>query len=88
MCVPGTVEAVRARADVEGPAPITRRAALAAAAGAAAVAVLPAPSALARRIPEKQTSDLTHVFTEGFPVYTFDPPRRRTLVTVEDDGFY
>ena len=88
MCLPGTVEAVRARADEEGPAPITRRAALAATAGAAAVALLPAPSAQARRIPEKQTSDLTHVFTEGFPVYTFDPPRRRTLVTVEDDGFY
>jgi len=40
MCLPGTVEAVRARADEEGPAPITRRAALAAAAGAAAVAYL------------------------------------------------
>ena len=50
--------------------------------------MLPIPSAQARRIPEKRTRDLTHVFTEGFPVYSFDPPSRRTLVTVEDDGFY
>ena len=88
MCLPGTVETVRARADEEGPAPITRRAALAAAAGAAAVTALPAPTARARRIPDKRTRDLTHVFTEGFPVYTFDPPSRRTLVTVEQNGFY
>ena len=88
MCLPGTVETVRARADEEGPAPITRRAALAAAAGAAAVTALPAPTARARRIPDKRTRDLTHVFTEGFPVYTFDPPSRRTLVTVEENGFY
>lgn len=88
MCLPGTVEAVRARSDEEGPEKITRRAALAAAAGAAAVTVLPAPTARARRIPDKRAVDLTHEFTEGFPVYTFDPPTRRTLVTVQDNGFY
>jgi kynurenine formamidase len=32
--------------------------------------------------------DLTHVLREGFPVYTFAPPTRRTLVTIEDGGFY
>jgi len=88
MCLPGTGEAVRGRADGEDPLLISRRAALATAAGAAAATMLPIPSAQARRIPEKRTRDLTHVFTEGFPVYSFDPPTRRTLVTVEDDGFY
>ena len=51
MCLPGTVEAVAARADEEGAAPITRRAALAAAAGAVAVTALPAPIARARGSP-------------------------------------
>ncbi|MGI8519062.1 MAG: cyclase family protein, partial [Actinomycetota bacterium] len=36
----------------------------------------------------RRLSDLTHVLSAGFPVYTFDPPTRETLVTVENDGFY
>ena len=88
MCPPGTIETVRARAEEEGVPRISRRAALGFAAGAAAAAALPAPVARARRIPDKRAVDLTHTFTEGFPVYAFDPPSRRTLVTVEDNGFY
>lgn len=88
MCLPGTVEAVRERADEEGTPRISRRALLGASAGAMAVAAIPKQTAQARRIPAKRTVDLTHVFRAGFPVYAFDPPTRRTLVTVEDDGFY
>jgi kynurenine formamidase len=32
--------------------------------------------------------DLTHVFFAGFPVFTFDPPRKRTLITIPSGGFY
>jgi kynurenine formamidase len=38
--------------------------------------------------PERRRQDLTHVLAEGFPVFAFDPPRRRTLVTVRRNGFY
>ncbi len=88
MCLPGTIEKVRSRAEEEGPPLISRRAALAGAAGAAAATVLPTSGASARRIPDKRVVDLTHEFTAGFPVYAFAPPSRTTLVTVEDDGFY
>jgi kynurenine formamidase len=58
-------------------------------AGVAAAAAVPAPAMAATGKRKKRRSqDLTHVFTEGFPVFTFDPPRRRTLVTIEDGGFY
>ncbi|MBA3629663.1 MAG: cyclase family protein [Actinobacteria bacterium] len=87
MCLPGTIETVRATVKDEGPTRISRRTALLAGAGTAAAGVLPRP-ALASPAAEKRTQDLTHVFREGFPVYSFDPPARRTLVTVEQDGFY
>ena len=32
--------------------------------------------------------DLTHEFTAGFPVYTGNPPARRTLTTIPANGFY
>jgi kynurenine formamidase len=35
-----------------------------------------------------QFQDLTHVLTESFPVFTFDPPARETLTTIPDGGFY
>ena len=50
-----------------------------------------------RRLPRRRASrspgeggaqDLTHTFTAGFPVFTFDAPRRRTLVTIPAGGFY
>jgi kynurenine formamidase len=87
MCLPGTVETVRARSEEEGTPRVDRRALLLGGAGAALAAALPGP-ALASRRPRKRVRDLTHVFRAGFPVYTFDPPSRRTLVTVEADGFY
>lgn len=51
-------------------------------------AALPAPVARAQRRSARRTRDLTHTFRAGFPVYAFDPPSRRTLVTVEQNGFY
>lgn len=89
MCVAGTTEIVRERAE-RGEVPrISRRAMLLSSAGVAAAAAVPAPAIAASGNRKKRRSqDLTHVFTEGFPVYTFDPPTRRTLVTIEEGGFY
>ena len=90
MCLPGTVETVQARVEEEGLPRITRRTALLGATGAALAATLPA-AAEARRIRVKRFQDLTHVFREGFPVFAtppFNNPTRRTVVTVEKNGFY
>ncbi len=89
MCLPGTQEVVRDRVEREGLPVLTRRTALGG--GAAALAtVLAAPVGLATAAtrPRRGIKDLTHVFRAGFPVYAFDPPSKRTLVTVENDGFY
>jgi kynurenine formamidase len=48
---------------------------------------LPA-SAGAVRPAKGRYADLTHVFTEGFPVYVGDEPTRETLFTIPADGFY
>lgn len=85
MCLAGTAETVRSHRH-EGPV-LSRRRFLAAGGAAAALAALPAP-ALARSTRHRHTQDLTHVFREGFPVYTGNPPSRRTLVTIPNDGFY
>jgi kynurenine formamidase len=82
MCLPGTVEKVRAQA---GPR-IDRRTALLAGVGATLAAALPAGARGATTA--KRFQDLTHVFTEGFPVFVFDPPQRETLVTIPTGGFY
>lgn len=87
MCLPGTVEAVRERVETEGPPKLSRRSILAGGLGAAAAVALPRPAA-ASRLPARGLADLTHTFRAGFPVYTFDNPTRRTLVTVEANGFY
>ena len=87
MCLPGTVEAVR-----EQQPGVTRRAVLAGGGAAALAAAMPSAAAAhpgsRRRRRRRRVVDLTHTFTAGFPVYTGDPPRRRTLVTVAEDGFY
>jgi kynurenine formamidase len=89
MCVAGTTEIVRERAE-RGEVPrISRRAMLLSSAGVAAAATVPVPAMAASGGRKKRRSqDLTHVFTEGFPVYSFDPPARRTLATIEENGFY
>lgn len=97
MCLPGTVEAVRARDEAEGPR-VDRRTVLAGAAGAALAAAFPA-RALANggghghgHGSGRRTQDLTHTFRAGFPIYgnppVFNPPSRRTLVNIVPDGFY
>jgi kynurenine formamidase len=89
MCLPGTVEAVRARVEEEGLPGITRRAALAGAAGAGIAATLP-HSAHARRGRGRgpRIHDLTHVFREGSPVFTGPEPQRQNLFNYTPDGFY
>jgi kynurenine formamidase len=87
MCLPGTIEAVR-----DHDAKFGRRTLLAGGGAAALSALLPREAAAHK--PRKQPRnrgkvvDLTHRFTAGFPVYTGDAPKRRTLVTVAADGFY
>jgi kynurenine formamidase len=87
MCLPGTVEAVREQVEADEGRKLDRRTALAGGLAAAAAVAFPT-RALAHRAPKKRLQDLTHVFTEGFPVFTFDPPTRRTLVTIPSGGFY
>jgi kynurenine formamidase len=87
MCLPGTVEAVREQVEADEGRRIDRRTALAGGVAAAVAATFPA-RAFAHRPPKKRLQDLTHVFTEGFPVFTFDPPAREDLVTIPTGGFY
>jgi kynurenine formamidase len=90
MCLPGTVEAVRARVEEEGLPHINRRTALAGAAGAAAAVAFPrsaeARKPKARR--SRRVKDLTHVFREGSPVFAGPEPQREDLFTYANDGFY
>jgi kynurenine formamidase len=99
MCLPGTVEKVRAQ---NGDRRIDRRTALLSGLGAAAALAVPGVASAER--PRKHEhddeddrghgrrqehlQDLTHVFFAGFPVFTFDPPKRRTLITIPSGGFY
>lgn len=89
MCLPGTQEVVRERVEREGLPVITRRSALAGGGAAALGSLLASRASIASAATgRRRIQDLTHVFRTGFPVYAFDPPSRRTLVTVEQDGFY
>jgi kynurenine formamidase len=91
MCLPGTVEKVREQSK-EGERRIDRRTALLSGVGAAAAFALPGGAVAGRpashRRAKKRLQDLTHVFREGFPVFTFDPPTRETLITIPSGGFY
>ncbi len=86
MCLPGTVEKVREQTDAAGPR-VDRRTALLGGVGAAVAVAFPA-SARAVRPAKGRFQDLTHVFTEGFPVFTGDPPARETLFSIPSAGFY
>jgi kynurenine formamidase len=87
MCLPGTVDAVRRQDRRANGSRLDRRAALLGGVAAAAAVAFPA-GARAVRPAKGRLQDLTHTFTAGFPVFTFDPPRRRTLVTIPTGGFY
>lgn len=96
MCMPGTIEVVRAQLDAQDPpAPpvkLTRRTALLAAAGAAAAAAMPRSALPAVKRGGTRMADLTHVYSETFPMFA-DPPvfpatERTTHVTVPANGFY
>jgi kynurenine formamidase len=89
MCLPGTVESVRGQGQAtrEGGPRVDRRTLIAGGIGAAVAAAFPA-SAHGVRPASQRLQDLTHVLTEGFPVFTFDPPTRETLVTIPSGGFY
>jgi kynurenine formamidase len=87
MCLPGTVERVREQLKDERAPRVTRRAVVLGGVGAAVAAALPA-SASAVRPAKGRYADLTHVFTEGFPVFIGDEPARETLVTIPANGFY
>jgi kynurenine formamidase len=98
MCLPGTVEKVRAQVQENGTRRIDRRTALLSGLGAAAALAAPGIASAERprerdrdrdhRHKKERLQDLTHVFFAGFPVFTFDPPRKRTLVTIPSGGFY
>jgi kynurenine formamidase len=92
MCLPGTVEKVREQSPKEGVRRIDRRTALLSGVGAAFAMTLPGRAVAGRRddrhSKKNRLQDLTHVFTEGFPVFTFDPPMRETLITIPAGGFY
>jgi kynurenine formamidase len=94
MCIPGTIEIVRAQlAEEETPAPpvrLTRRTALLAAAGAAAAAAVPRSAISAGARGGTHMADLTHVFSEDFPLFADFLPKvtREAFVTVPTDGFY
>ncbi len=97
MCLPGTIESVRAEADEQGvvaadhddgtPSRLDRRTVLLGGVGGALAALLPT-TASAVAAGEAKHADLTHVFREGFPVFGFEPPERTTLVTIAEGGFY
>src|ERR687897_614261 len=93
MCLPGTVEKVREQTRSEDGPRLDRRAVLLGGVGAAAAvaATFPARATAGRRPhrkEKKRLEDLTHTFTEGFPVFTFDPPDSEVLITIPSGGFY
>lgn len=87
MCLPGTPELVREQTAGVETRRVSRRAVVLGGVGAAVAATLPA-HALAARPAKGHFADLTHTFTEGFPVFSGDPPSRETLVTIPANGFY
>jgi kynurenine formamidase len=87
MCLPGTVDSVRGQVTREGGRRVDRRTLIVGGVGAAVAAAFPA-SARGVRPASPRLQDLTHVLTQGFPVFTFDSPTRETLVTIPSGGFY
>ena len=91
MCLPGTIETVREQTEAEGGPKVDRRTAVLGAAGVALAAAFPAGALAAggRRGRRKdRVADLTHTFTEGFPVFTGASPDRETINDFPTSGFY
>jgi kynurenine formamidase len=88
MCLPGTVEAVRARVEEGGLPKLDRRTALLGAAGAAVAVALPGRAHA--RGSANRLQDLTHEFREGFPGFLGAPSTldREVTVTIPANGFY
>jgi kynurenine formamidase len=87
MCLSGTVEKVREQTANEEPRRVDRRTVVAGGVAAAVAAAFPAAAFGVRRA-KGRLADLTHVFTEGFPVFVGDAPVRDTLTTIPANGFY
>jgi kynurenine formamidase len=97
MCLPGTIETVRAACDHQSAQDPSHdhshhfgRRALLTAGGAAVASLLPGTAAGAAEKAHKagRLQDLTYVFSPGFPIATGPAPTRSTLFTIERDGFY
>jgi kynurenine formamidase len=96
MCLPGTVEQVRADCEQQSAHDTShshhfgRRALLAAGGGTALAALLPGPAAQAAESAGRhgRLQDLTHVFRPGFPIAAGPAPTRETIFSIEQDGFY
>jgi kynurenine formamidase len=88
------MEKVREQTEAEGGPRVDRRTAILGAAGVALTAAFPA-GALAnggRRRKggkKRRVADLTHTFTEGFPVFVVgEEPERETIADYATSGFY
>lgn len=96
MCSPEVARVVRSRIEREGLPQVSRRSLLKLGGGMVAAAGLSAVTpALARPAGRPVTYgysgvvDLSHALSPAFPVFpAFQPASVRTLVTVEDNGFY
>jgi kynurenine formamidase len=89
MCLPQTLQTVRALDDESPAARPTRRDALLGAGALGGAALLARPGqALAGTRRRTRVQDLTHRFRAGFPVFTGDVPARRTIRSFAADGFY
>ena len=94
MCLPGTMESVRASCERGEQSGISRRAALAGGGAAALAAMLPGVAGAHGKRDRHDhhggghVTDLTHVFRAGFPVYVGASARRRDLNTFAVDGYY
>jgi kynurenine formamidase len=88
MCLPGTAEVVSRRAESDDLPLVSRRALLGGAGAAAAVVAMPGAAIAAPRRRRKHVQDLSHLFREGFPVYTGAAPTREDLFTIPENGFY
>ena len=91
MCTDGVAQIVRQRIEREGLPNFSRRGFMRVLGlGAVATAAATMTSRVARAQDMMgEVIDLSHVLSEDFPVFpAFQPATRRSLVTVEENGFY